>query len=898
MSNPEEIRRKAAPRVVAAGFLVSGLSAGAMGALESWQRPFVFLPVGDTAWLLIMAGCLAAAAGVWPGGGWRGRIARASLCAILGMAVTWMPRTANRGHVVELLLGHEEILEIIAPDDPRLEENARAVSDAWSDMGRPLVDDLLDYLGIGNPWVAEYRPIRHAPDPYDHLLETCRWPTRFAFIRRILEDPTNARLATYHWHRLFPSVVGQDVTLAHRSELIDWLALHAGAEDTPSACRDAAVFWMALIVLTDVDAFEDWTDPAIEMMLSSNDPPMSASGDVWMRALDLLIALMPAERHEALSAPLVADPVLMRRALRQRMRGIHHHFEVIAREIQTSPCAPARWADMKRVADRLEDEQAAKEIHTWLAGTMAEWLAGDTYDALRNFRWNPGIIPEIEIPSCHRDLASHVPQAMQKTLSDRAHAALDEVERREEASSGGSIHRPFYHALVIAPFLAEETRAEIHRRAGLIISNRIPMLTEAKDQPRGSIREIAHVLEIILDDLDAETVGSVRGRVFKHFIIHQDGRARERAIWRVAVVLDAAAEEPLLSPVEWIALWNLGFPLFKDFPEVSPADVSEFFGMMEPHELPNGDYHILEHVGERANSRRFMYDQLLFRAMLHDMIVDEGLPVRSESKLGDLKNMRLDSRGPYYPPWPPHEHEARIMKRLLSSIKLDEFQRYHRFIEFLMDHPLRPGTRRVVVKHLFNRLDEIDPERSATAFHWLLQFSDWLEADERAAFRERFHRFFRTQRISIREWEERFIHYNSIEAYGKLMHRGEQVPWDDDALSAEFSWSSSIHHELAIMPWRAYSEPSVFRHLHASGTVFFDHGWFAPEFHFASRDAIESFRAYRADVPCPREVATPWQLARALHLRRPDLHFPDRPIFRPSGSRAHFKSRVERTRAW
>ena len=51
---------------------------------------------------------------------------------------------------------------------------------------------------------------RYRPDsmPFDHILETCRWPVRKEFTMRIMRDDNAHTLATRDWHRLFPAVIG------------------------------------------------------------------------------------------------------------------------------------------------------------------------------------------------------------------------------------------------------------------------------------------------------------------------------------------------------------------------------------------------------------------------------------------------------------------------------------------------------------------------------------------------------------------------------------------------------------------------------------------------------------------------------------------------------------------
>ena len=123
-------------------------------------------------------------------------------------------------------------------------------------------------------------------------------------------------------------------------------------------------------------------------------------------------------------------------------------------------------------------------------------------------------------------------------------------------------------------------------------------------------------------------------------------------------------------------------------------------------------------------------------------------------------------------------------------------------------------------------------------------------------------------------------------------HRGEWVPWEDDALAAAFSWSSQIHHELASLPPDFYQETGVFRHLMMSGAYFNSSEWDTPEYYQLSLDHIAPNALFTVPVPSFPFATTPWQLARDLHLRRPDLKFPDRPIFRPSGDRVRLKKEL------
>lgn len=57
--------------------------------------------------------------------------------------------------------------------------------------------------------------------------------------------------------------------------------------------------------------------------------------------------------------------------------------------------------------------------------------------------------------------------------------------------------------------------------------------------------------------------------------------------------------------------------------------------------------------------------------------------------------------------------------------------------------------------------------------------------------------------------------------------------------------------------------------------------WTGLSFEVKELDVPVPARFRRESPPAPPYIATPWQRARELHLRRPDLEFPDRAIYQP-----------------
>ena len=134
-----------------------------------------------------------------------------------------------------------------------------------------------------------------------------------------------------------------------------------------------------------------------------------------------------------------------------------------------------------------------------------------------------------------------------------------------------------------------------------------------------------------------------------------------------------------------------------------------------------------------------------------------------------------------------------------------------------------------------------------------------------------------TRQPALDEWPVELLR-SAPDQWGPRSRWSEQVSWADDALAAEFAWSSQIKRETGIRA-HAIDGPShgpVFAYL-AAGLDFTPLSWdylsavFLPE----ATTPVRSYRRRGGPPALPLEP-TPWQRARELHQRRPDLAFPDR----------------------
>jgi len=221
-------------------------------------------------------------------------------------------------------------------------------------------------------------------EPLGHILEASRWRVRKAFLREIITNEKYVILMTMNWQRLFPAMIGQDVTLARRHELMRLLDTLTKNKSTAATSRDAAVFWMGLIVLTDFEAFAAQRTRVRDMMLASDNPPMSLSSDVWMRVLNALIAFDDHEKITTFSSRLARDGMLLRRAVREGVRGIESQAKAVIHEIKTldargeRAAAAALWLDLRLLIERADGLSEVNNTRQWLLETLAKWLMEDS----------------------------------------------------------------------------------------------------------------------------------------------------------------------------------------------------------------------------------------------------------------------------------------------------------------------------------------------------------------------------------------------------------------------------------------------------------------------------------------------------------------------------------------
>jgi hypothetical protein len=892
-------------------------------ACEVWQRPLAMMKWDEGIILAVAVAMICAGGSLVLLNGSRLRWFRAILVLVSGcMMIAGISKMAHVSAIRELIR-HHEVANSIGVDSkagvlPRWLESLRE----WWDSGRRARPESSGLI------VTKKRHSYEGLDgqALDHLLESSRWRVRKAFLLEIMHHEAANVVVTRDWHRLFPAVVGQDVTLARRRELLSLLDAMANDASTLVTIHNVAVFWMGLIVVTDVQAFAADRARVRDLMLSCDDPPMSLTGDVWMRVLNVLMAFDGPTGQATHSKRLTRDGMLLRRAVREGVRGIDRWTGSVIKEIEALDtgndplAATALWLDLHHLIANQDGHAGTRQ---WLGETMARWLMEDSEMVRKRFSHDlrvNGTDFFIELPRETRNsLAAHAmdvikdtpppPAAIESKLYQR-HAHPVELE----------------HALMIRNFLEGGNRRAVSIRVASILCGHVMSIINHHEPTRrngGNMNEQAGALLVLWNDLDAGTQERIRQAATRLYETHYDARFGNGT---TDLLLFLAGSTPGIGlrdserlaefalrrgRTEWwhVRWWGKGRGSHSQ--EHSPEAVDELIDAL----LDMGDSRIKvlqTHAGPQA--LRFRIDQLtqvlhfnryeiaretdavgrdylrasLFRARVTGA---EHLPgnlmeiFHSDPK---LHAHRWDFPDPQL--WALLMAGPRETQALLDRLDVPNDYILRGMMEYLRKHPPEPGIQEVILRHFESRLSSGLRSQRLTAARVLLNLSAWRDPQELADLRDRLLVFFQDTRPSPFEWVHTMMlpmdpahDYPRRYAINTGQCRSEWIGWEDDGLSAAFSWSSQVHHELALLPhdWKLRPDDGLFMYLNSFLDACDACPWAGARCEpVALGLAIPSgFR--RGLPPDPPFAATPWQRARDLHLRRPDLEFPDRAIYRP-----------------
>ena len=245
-------------------------------------------------------------------------------------------------------------------------------------------------------WASNGKPMENPPR-MSRLVSYSRWPVRREFVKRMMTDEKHAAYLAGRWDECFPAVTGADVDLAHRRDLMEMFRTIHGNLSVSECSRQAASLWMGLVFLTDPVEFARWRGPIRDAMLGVSDPIQAEYHDCWMRVLDTLLAYDPPASWPVATEALISNPTTLRRAVRERVRGVMSHFDAVVREFEASERAEdwggafALWQDTGRW---LAEELAPEHLKTLVENSRSRWdpygcsaliLYFDAWSATPNF---------------------------------------------------------------------------------------------------------------------------------------------------------------------------------------------------------------------------------------------------------------------------------------------------------------------------------------------------------------------------------------------------------------------------------------------------------------------------------------------------------------------------------
>jgi hypothetical protein len=208
------------------------------------------------------------------------------------------------------------------------------------------------------------------------------------------------------------------------------------------------------------------------------------------------------------------------------------------------------------------------------------------------------------------------------------------------------------------------------------------------------------------------------------------------------------------------------------------------------------------------------------------------------------------------------------------------------FAAWLIANPPAEDGAREVVGFLESATASEDPKRAFSAHGALLGLATAGIAPDPDRVRARMLEAFQSRQPALTEWPGESYRPHDTGGWIPQSRWGEQVPWADDGLAAMFAWSSQIKRELGVLG-DSFDLPSrgpVFLYLAAG--LDFTRLWGDYWGQTGNPELVTPVRSSRrrGGPPALPLEPSPWQRARALHQRRPDLEFPNRvPVRREFG---------------
>ncbi len=780
------------------------------------------------------------------------------------------------------------------------------------------------------------KPENNNPSRLEAEVECRPWRTRLAFVRMMLDEPKYAKHLFLYWGDLFPAVVGPDVDLEQRRELMELLDDVRVAKASTKHARCSATLWMGLIFLTDPPEFASWRPQIRDAVFTVTDAPYDEAGDIWFRMADTLLAFEDPADWSSITQTFASDPIALRRAVRERMRGMASQHAAIEAEGLVDPEGlPALWLDAGRLLAVHPQAPGASELSDWWNRTMIEWLEQEEPGPGLG---NGHVIAGHAVYAIALEPGPVISATLQQRLGEASLRWADRACLLDEKQA-----KPYIDVVKrLLPLLTEEQVAAVAVKMAPVLFRPPGYVDSYSQNPRFGHR------------LDDQRVGMLK-RFWPHLSDEQQILHRQclREVWNKArfsrdlLWLDACSSHPELSPEEWLlAAWVSSDGVWPWFRIGEAATMPGRLAPGQPYPAPAIDPQVARRLAERLGNAwddaavmtsnkgdrlSMTLSQVMalpdgqampawldygFKRRVHLFLRDApqnmtgedfrefvmmgfiatGLVVPSdedrlaiEARLNNARSVPSDcvAAARAFPEWwsATYADPDAASDRVAAAISAEDLSFLNLLLASFERRPPSPEVFSAVWEQL---LESSGPHRAMQdrlrAYSALLRLAPQASVEKRLAMRERFRGFFAEARLPMSEWPRNEL--GPDYAY-RTRGLGEGVAWDEDPLAAEWAWSSEIKLQANIYPnWgTAQKSNGVFSYLAQACSYVVDEGLAGMCCHRPdTRHPMPGSFWNRQPLMQPFEP-TPWQRVRQLHLRRPDLDFADPLPYRPPGER-------------
>lgn len=767
--------------------------------------------------------------------------------------------------------------------------------------------DALESSKLGAPaWLTAMAEHRNdeVPPSADQLIASSSWKIRRKMAESIIQDDKRAEFLMQHWKDYFPAIIGADVTLEHRREWIsdlDTLRMDASLTRTP---RQAAVFSMALVILTDPPEFETWRVPVRDAMLGW--PELLRIEVTWMRTLDTLLAMDPPESWVALAQPLAASHDPFRYAMAVPVRGLAGHIDALSREFEffESSKNPENaydlWygagASLEAWPDALGKSEVAK-IQDWRRDVLFRWLMDQSKISGSELIHSGNFAPVEFTPEQQSQLAV--------AAADLARLASEEIDSEDGRTRLRNARR-IRLIREICHYLTNAKQAEVGRLL-------IPVMLRPDFFARSRSIKFIHFdpdwVKLLwkiqpLMSVDERRTLQTRLAPIMGRLSYSDPSSS------ALLCMDAWSDMPALSPEKWLAnAWHFRFG-WRIVPRNTPRESLDPFAD-GPLPVPPVSDSVAKTLATHLDAAFSTGDPKTFTKTFNDRLnggdpsapISQWLTHKSYSEIrnwqsfGGLASHSLAERlemalyrcglrelngaglpalkalvrndqdyywwwsvfnrpGNMTAPWSEagmdpqeagrwigHEEHVGILESMLMCMK---------------KFPPDAAIVRAMWDELRQRSQNVSIENQPPIYGALFLLSRWLPREERLAMRRDFLAACRRIGFKSSVYSDNF--FDSAGSSLCCLGGGLGIPWEEDELSAALSWRSNFERQMHLypaMPIELYAN-DVFSLL-----------------------ALGSYREPRSSQWPQKPTAlprlsvpfepTPWQRARELHLCRPDL---------------------------